>query len=315
MKILVTGSSGFIGYHLARELLKKNNQVIGIDNNNNYYSNVIKKNRLKKLKKYKNFFFHELNIINQKKLATIFKKHKPSIVIHLAGQPGVLYSLKNPGIYLTNNVKATESICKTSKMYNVKKFIFGSSSSVYGDQKIFPIKEKFKTNPKNPYAKTKLKAEKIVITKFKNSLTKYLIFRFFTVYGPFGRPDMFIHKLLNSIKTGKKIKLYNKGLNFRDFTYIDDVVKILIQSLKIAGTNKIMNICRSKPIRTINLVSLIKKIYNKNFIVNNIGFVKGEMLKTHGCNKFLKSNFKKIQFTDIQQGLKKTILIFKKYGY
>ena len=104
MKILVTGSSGFIGYHLARELLKKNNQVIGIDNNNNYYSNVIKKNRLKKLKKYKNFFFHELNIVNQKKLAKIFKKHKPSIVIHLAGQPGVLYSLKNPGIYLINNV-------------------------------------------------------------------------------------------------------------------------------------------------------------------------------------------------------------------
>lgn len=315
MKILVTGSSGFIGYHLTRELLKKNNQVIGIDNNNNYYSNVIKKNRLKKLKNYKNFFFRKLNIVDKKKLEKIFIKYKPSIVFHLAGQPGVLYSLKNPGIYLTNNVKATDSICKISKKYNVKKFIFGSSSSVYGDQKIFPIKETFKTNPKNPYAKTKLKSEKIVISKFKNSSTKYLIFRFFTVYGPLGRPDMFIHKLLNSIKSGKKIKLYNNGLNFRDFTYVEDVVKILIRSLKIDRLNKIMNICRSNPIKTANLVFLIKKIYNKNFTLNRIGFVKGEMLKTHGCNKLLKNNFKKIKFTNIRLGLKKTVLNFKKYGY
>ena len=315
MKILVTGSSGFIGYHLTRELLKKNNQVIGIDNNNNYYSNVIKKNRLKKLKNYKNFFFKKLNIVDKKKLEKIFIKYKPSIVFHLAGQPGVLYSLKNPGIYLTNNVKATDSICKISKKYNVKKFIFGSSSSVYGDQKIFPIKETFKTNPKNPYAKTKLKSEKIVISKFKNSSTKYLIFRFFTVYGPLGRPDMFIHKLLNSIKSGKKIKLYNNGLNFRDFTYVEDVVKILIRSLKIDRLNKTMNICRSNPIKTANLVFLIKKIYNKNFTLNRIGFVKGEMLKTHGCNKLLKNNFKKIKFTNIRLGLKKTVLNFKKYGY
>ncbi len=315
MKILVTGSSGFIGYHLTRELLKKNNQVIGIDNNNNYYSNVIKKNRLKKLKNYKNFFFKKLNIVDKKKLEKIFIKYKPSIVFHLAGQPGVLYSLKNPGIYLTNNVKATDSICKISKKYNVKKFIFGSSSSVYGDQKIFPIKETFKTNPKNPYAKTKLKSEKIVISKFKNSSTKYLIFRFFTVYGPLGRPDMFIHKLLNSIKSGKKIKLYNNGLNFRDFTYVEDVVKILIRSLKIDRLNKTMNICRSNPIKTANLVFLIKKIYNKNFTLNRIGFVKGEMLKTHGCNKLLKNNFKKIKFTNIRLGLKKTVLNFRKYGY
>jgi len=312
---MITGSSGFIGYHLANELLKTKNRVIGIDSNNNYYSNLIKKKRLYKLKKKENFQFYKLNLVNEKNLEKIFIKNKPDVIFHLAGQPGVLYSLKYPKTYLINNVKATKSICKISKKYKIKKFIFGSSSSVYGDQKKFPIKETFKENPKNPYAKTKLKSEKIVRNCFKKSDTKYIIFRFFTVYGPFGRPDMFIHKFLNSIKKNKKIKLYNNGLNFRDFTYVQDVVKILLKTLKVLPLSKVINICRSKPIKTIHLVSLIKNIYKKNYQIKEIGFVQGEMFKTHGCNKLLKKNFKSIKFTDIKSGLKKTILTFKKYGY
>jgi len=315
MKIVITGSSGFIGYHFADELLKKKYKVIGIDNHNNYYSSTIKKKRLNKLKKNKNFQFYKLNLVNEKSLEKIFIKHQPDVIFHLAGQPGVLYSLKYPKTYLINNVNATKSICKISKKHNVKKFIFGSSSSVYGDQKKFPIKETFKENPKNPYAKTKLKSEKIVINSFRKSNTNFIIFRFFTVYGPFGRPDMFIHKFLNSIKKNKKIKLYNNGLNFRDFTYVKDVVKILLKTLKVFPLSKVINICRSKPIKTIHLVSLIKNIYKKNYQISKIGFVKGEMLKTHGCNKLLKRNFKNIKFTDIKFGLKKTILIYKKYGY
>jgi len=315
MKILITGSSGFIGYHLADELLKRKYDIIGIDNNNNYYPSIIKKKRLKKLKKNKKFRFYKLNLINKKKLEKIFIKHKPDIIFHLAGQPGVLYSIKYPKTYTTNNVYATKSICKISKKHNVKKFIYGSSSSVYGDQEKFPIKENFKLNPKNPYALTKLKSENIVKEEFKKSSTKYIIFRFFTVYGPFGRPDMFIHKFLNSIKKNKKIKLYNNGLNFRDFTYIKDVVKILSKIIKVFPVSRVINICRSKPIKTTHLVSLIKKFYRENYQFTNTGFVKGEMLKTHGSNKLLKKNFKNIKFTDIKIGLKKTILAFKKYGY
>ena len=221
-----------------------------------------------------------------------------------------MYSFKNPKSYFVNNIKATESISKISKRYNVEKFIFGSSSSVYGDQKKFPIKETFKLNPKNPYAKTKLKSEKIVIKKFKNSKTKYNIFRFFTVFGPQGRPDMFIHKFLNSIKNNQKIKLYNNGFNFRDFTYIDDVVDILVKNIRMTPSSKILNICRSKPIITTDLVSLIEKIYKKNIKIDKIGFVKGEMLKTHGSNRLLKRNFKKMRFTDIKYGLKKNNKFF-----
>ena len=223
--------------------------------------------------------------------------------------------IKNPKTYFINNVKATEAICKISKKYNLKKFILGSSSSVYGDQKKFPIKESSKINPKNPYAKTKYQSEKIVVKLLKNSNTKYTIYRFFTVYGPYGRPDMFIHKFLNSIKNNKKITLYNNGLNFRDFTYVDDVVKILVLSHKIVTTNRILNICRSNPIKTTHLVNLFKNFYKKDFQIKKIGVVKGEMLKTHGCNKLLKKNFKKIKFTNIRVGLKKTVSTFIKYGY
>ena len=142
-----------------------------------------------------------------------------------------------------------------------------------------------------------------------------MIFRFFTVYGPFGRPDMFIHKFLNSIKKNKKIKLYNNGLNFRDFTYVYDVVKILLKTLNVKPKNKIINICRSNPIKTTNLVSSIESIYQKKGQITKTGIMKGEVLKTHGSNRILKRNFKNIKFTDIKFGLKKTVFYFKKYGY
>ena len=313
-KILITGSSGFIGFHLSNRL-SNSNLVLGVDNHNNYYSSSIKKKRLKILLKNKNFSFKKIDLNDKKNLELVFKKFKPEIVYHLAGQPGVLYSFKNPKSYEVNNTRATNSLCNISKKYKIKKFIFGSSSSVYGDQKKFPITEDSKLKPKNPYAKTKLYSEKIVTKTFKLSKTKFIIFRFFTVYGPFGRPDMFIHKFLNSIKNKEHIYIHNNGLNFRDFTYIDDILKILAKALVIIPKNKILNICRSKPIKTTKLVSLISKIYDKDYKIQKTGIVKGEMFKTHGSNKLLKKNFRSIKFTDINYGLKKTILTFKKYGY
>ena len=231
-KILITGSSGFIGFHLSKFLLKKKYIVIGIDNHNSYYSRKVKIKRLSILKKNKKFFFEKIDINNKQKLNKVFQKFLPNIVIHLAGQPGVLYSFKNPNSYYANNINATKTLCRICKDFEIKKFIFGSSSSVYGDQKTFPILENAKVNPKNVYAKTKLKSEKIVNKTFFKSKTNFIIFRFFTVYGPYGRPDMFIHKFLNHIKLNKLINIHNNGLNFRDFTFVDDVVLILEKSLK-----------------------------------------------------------------------------------
>ena len=311
--ILVTGSSGFIGFHLCKYLLSKNFSIIGIDSHNKYYSQSLKKKRLAILKKKKNFFFRKLNLTDKKNLEQILIKYKPSIVVHLAGQPGVLYSFKNPKSYYLNNVKATKAICDVSKKNFVKKFIFGSSSSIYGDQKKYPIKEYFLPNPKNPYAKTKLLSEKLVINKFKMTNIKFTIFRFFTVYGPYGRPDMFIHKFLNKIKKKQSIKLHNHGLNYRDFTFVGDVVKIIHFSIIKKLKNNILNICRSKPIITNQLVKMIiKKFPNKFLKIVKTDFVKGEMLKTHGSNRLLQKNIGKISFTDIKIGIDITIKQFKK---
>ena len=191
---------------------------------------------------------------------------------------------------------------------SIKKFILGSSSSIYGDQKNFPIMENTKPNPKNVYAKTKLKSEKIVNRTFAKSKINFTIFRFFTVYGPYGRPDMFIHKFLNHLRLKKLIKIYNNGLNFRDFTFVDDVVKILVKSINLKMNNSIINICRSKPILTKDLIQIILKNYPvKKIFLKKTKPVKGEMLKTHGSNKKLKKIFGKIKFTDLEKGLKKTI--------
>ena len=214
-----------------------------------------------------------------------------------------------------NNVDATKVLSTICKKHHVKKFILASSSSVYGDQKKFPIKENYIKNPKNYYAKTKLMGEKIIKKSFINTKTKFMIFRFFTVYGSFGRPDMFIHKYLNAIKNNNKINLHNNGSNYRDFTYVEDLIKILIRSLSKFPKENTLNICRSKPIKTTELISMIDKLYrNKKDLFIKTGIVKGEMLKTHGSNKLLKMNFKGIKFTDIKHGLKEVVFNFKKYG-
>ncbi len=315
MNILITGSAGFIGFHLAKNLLKKKqNNVFGIDNFNNYYSKKIKKKRNSILLKEKNFFFYKINLSKRKRIENIFKKNKFDIIFHLAGQPGVLYSFKNPKSYKINNLLATKHLCEVAAKNKVKKFIFGSSSSVYGDQKKFPISENSKKKPINYYAKTKYQCEKIVKKNFSSKEFSYQIFRFFTVYGSFGRPDMFIHKLLNSIKKNKLISLHNHGKNYRDFTYIDDVVNVLVKSVNKNFQNDILNICKSKPIKNNKLIKIISNLYGKKAKLNLIGKVKGEMLVTHGCNRLLKKNMKHKKFTSIEKGLKQTIKDFKKYN-
>ena len=317
MKILISGAAGFIGYHLAKQLcqIKKFN-VLGIDSINGYYSKKLKKKRVSLLNKNKNFFFRNINLNNKKSSKLQINKFKPDIIYHLAGQPGVLYSFKNPQSYYKNNVLATKNLVKIAKELNIKKFVFASSSSVYGDQKKFPIKENFKLNPKNPYAITKLKSEKIIKKKFIKTKIEFIIFRFFTVYGPFGRPDMFIHKFLNSIKKKNKIYLHNNGLNYRDFTYVNDVSKILKICLTKKLNGKIINISRCNPVRTDKLVEYILKLLKvKKANVVKIPPVKGEMLKTHGSNKKLHLFFGNIKFTEIKTGLKNTIRNFKSTGF
>jgi UDP-glucuronate 4-epimerase len=315
MKYLITGSAGFIGFHLANSILKnKNNQVFGIDNFNDYYSTTLKKKRTRILKKNKNFFFKKIDLTKYNILKNYITRIKPDYIFHFAGQPGVVYSFKNPLSYKKNNVAATKNIIKILIYINVKKFVFSSSSSVYGDQKKFPIKEGARLRPKNYYALTKLKCEKIITKQLKEKNIPYFIFRFFTVYGSLGRPDMFIYSTISKLKKNEKIILYNKGDYFRDFTYVGDVVNILKKSIyKKITSSPIINICGSRPLKVTKVLNIIGKNIGKKVVIVFKPKRKGEMKKTHGSNQYLKKIFKLKNFINFNIGIKKLIIEEKKY--
>lgn len=308
MKILISGTAGFIGFHLAKELLKKKHTIIGIDNMNSYYSPVYKNIRLKILKKNKLFKFYKIDLKDKKKLNLIFEKNNPECVYHLASQPGIMYSFKNPKTYVSNNIEVTKNLMKVSLKNKIKKFYFTSSSSVYGIKNKFPILENSSLNPINIYAKTKMKCEIILLKFFKNTNIDLKIFRPFTVYGPFARPDMIFLTYLNRASVGKEFFLFNKGNYFRDFTYVEDVTKILSNFLRIKRLNKkIFNICSSKPIKVKNLIPIIEKYSKKTTKIIFKPYRKGEMIKTYGDNKLMKKIISYNKFTDIEDGIKKTI--------
>jgi len=288
MKVLVTGCAGFLGYHICDELLKINNStsIIGVDSINDYYSQGIKKKRLKDLKKNKNFLFYKIDISNKKKLKKIFNDHKFEIIIHLAAQAGVRHALKDPESYLDSNIKGFLNLVDNLKTNTVKKFIFASSSSVYGEGKKFPQSEEMKPKPINIYSSTKLLNEEIIRDYSNISKIKFIGLRFFTIYGSHGRPDMFLFKLLKSIFKKNSFYLNNYGNHLRDFTHVDDV-KMIIKKLidkKIKTKFQIFNVCSNNPISVLKLTSDVSKITSTNPKIVKIKRHKADVLKTHGSN-------------------------------
>ena len=234
MKILITGSAGFIGYHLAKHLLKdKKHKIFGLDSLNSYYSLSLKKNRLKELLKFKNFKFFKINLKNKTKITSLFEKNKFDIVIHLAAQAGVRYSVQNPQSYLDNNIISFFNILDLARKFKIKHFIFASTSSVYGDQPKFPTHENCNTDkPLSFYAATK-KSNEVLAYSYSNIFKLPCTgLRFFTVYGPYGRPDMALFKFTKNILKNRKIELFNSGNHDRDFTYIDDICEFIVRILK-----------------------------------------------------------------------------------
>ena len=309
MNILITGCAGFIGFHLTNFLSKKykKSKIIGFDNLNNFYSTNYKKKRIKELLKNKNFYFKKLDLENKKKIDNIFKNNKIKTVIHLAAQAGVRDSLKIPNSYFKSNFIGFMNIINISNKHKVKKFIFASSSSVYGDKRIFPLKENMNILPKNIYSATKKINEDIAYDISRISNMKIIGLRFFTVYGKYGRPDMFIFKFLNALINRKKFYLYNKGNHHRDYTHIDDVVNIVFSLMKkkIFNNFQIFNICSKKPVDLNKLVKFISKYLNIKPNIIKKKRNKIEVLKTHGDNKkilnFLKVKLKKNIFYELPE--------------
>jgi len=317
-KILITGSCGFIGFHLAQKFLHNSKiSVYGVDSLNSYYSIKLKKKRLRILKSKKNFIFFKKDLSNLRLCKKIFAENNFNIIYHLAGQAGVLYSLKNPKSYIKNNINATKNLvwCIKNSSYKIKKFIFTSSSSVYGDQKKFPLKENYILKPRNPYAYSKKICEDIIISNFRKAknLEDFVIFRLFTVFGPYGRPDMLLIKILLNLFYKKVLKIYNYGNYYRDFTYVNDVVKVLFLSEKIKTKSKIFNLSSSRPVKLISLIEKLKKIIKKDIKIKFFPRRSAEVLKTHGSNKKLKSFFKFRKFSSLDLSLKETIKWFNSY--
>ena len=309
LKILITGVAGFIGFNFAKYLIyKKNYEVYGIDNFDNYYSTKFKNLRIKELKKFKNFYFKKIDITNKKNLKDYFTDKSFSFIFHFAAQAGVRYSLINPKKYIRVNKIGFENLIKNLKNQNkLKNFFYASSSSVYGSKKKFPTNEKAKLNPLSIYAKTKIQNEHLANKKSKDFKFNLLGLRFFTVYGEWGRPDMFIFKILNAHKNKKIFYLNNYGNHERDFTYIKDVTIILGKLMNVKKfKHRIFNVCSSNPI---NIKILCDYLQNK-LKIKSIREVKKnsyDVNKTFGDNKLIKSytNFKK--FTNFKIALNKTV--------
>ena len=233
-KVLITGCLGFIGFHLSIRLLKDNNyEVYGIDNINNYYDVNLKKNRQKILKINKNFKFKKIDITNKKSLSNVISDFKINVIINLAAQAGVRNSIDNPKAYLDNNINGFFNILEVSREQKINHLIFASTSSVYGNNKNFPLNEKDNSDfPLSFYAATK-KANEVMAHSYSNIYKLPITgLRFFTVYGPYGRPDMSLYKFTKAIYNEEHINLYNNGNHIRDFTYVDDIV---------SGINKVIN--------------------------------------------------------------------------
>ena len=315
MKILITGCCGFIGFNFSNYLCKKNKKfkIIGIDNLNNYYSVKFKKNRLKELKKNKNFSFNKVDLINYKNLKNLFIKNKFDCVLNLAAQPGVRYSLINPNSYVKNNISGFYNLFDLSSNYNVKKFLYASSSSVYGDAKKFPLKEKNILNPKNIYGYSKKINEELVGLQSSKSKMKTIGLRFFTIYGEWGRPDMMMLKYLAAQLNSKKFYLNNFGKHVRDFTYIKDVNEILFKLIKknIKKKNIIFNICSNNPIKITKVLNLIDKFIDKKAKIIKREFQSADVYKTHGDNSLIKKTVKFKKFTKIEKGIINTVNWFK----
>ena len=260
--ILVTGCAGFIGWKVSQLLLEMNKTVIGVDNINDYYDPALKRWRLKSLKTYPNFIYYKADIGSYKKLKPVFKDNKVNAVINLAARAGVRASVEDPWVYLDTNTKGTLNLLECCKDNKVKKFVLASTSSLYASLDM-PFKETSKTDtPLAPYSATKKGAEAICHAYHYLYGIDISILRYFTVYGPAGRPDMSIFKFLRSMDTGKPIPLYGDGSQTRDFTYIDDIADGTIRSLRTVGY-EIFNLGGDHPVKLNYVIGLLEKFLGK----------------------------------------------------
>ena len=313
--IIITGCAGFIGFHLTKNLLDKNKKIIGIDIIDKYYDPQKKKDRLKILNKYKNFKFLKIDLNRYDLIYSKLKNYKIELIIHLAAQPGVRISIKKPHNTLKQNLIPFINVLEIARIKKVKKFLFASSSSIYGDTKIYPFVEKDTQNmPVSVYGATKLSNEIIASSYSKNFNMKTIGLRFFTVYGPYGRPDMAYYSFLDALKKNKIIKVFNKGNMLRDFTYVDDVVKGITSliNLKMKKNHDVINIGKGKPDQLMKLIKLLEFNYKKKFKIEYTKNIpNGDIKKTFSNVNKAKQLIKWSPKVNLDEGIRKFVNWYK----
>lgn len=318
-KILITGCAGFIGFHLAQYLCKnKNLTIYGIDNLSNYYDIKLKIKRLKILKLNKNFSFFKIDIVKEKKINNFILKNSFYSVVHLAAQAGVRFSIFNPRTYLKNNIDGFFNIIDALRFKKPKHFLFASTSSVYGLSKKFPLQENMCTdNPQSFYAATK-KSNEIMAYAYSNIFkipTTGL--RFFTVYGPYGRPDMALFKFAKSIKEKLFLNFFNNGNHYRDFTYIMDVINYIVKIIHLPPKSKIpfrlLNVANSEPRSLSKYLQIIEQELKSKAKIKKLPLQQGDVLKTHASIKNIEKLIGKQKKTSLENGIKEYIKWFNEY--
>ncbi|HOK56918.1 MAG TPA: GDP-mannose 4,6-dehydratase [bacterium] len=304
-KILVTGACGFIGWKVSEKLLEKGEEVLGIDDLNDYYDVKLKKWRLDKLQKNKNFSFVKLDI-SRENIKYIVKEAKPDAIINLAARAGVRASIENPEIYYQTNVIGNLNLLECAKDFKIKKFILASTSSLYAGCNT-PFKEDLPVNnPISPYATSKKAAELTCYTYHYLFGIDVVIFRYFTVYGPCGRPDMSIFKFIKLIDEEKEITVYGDGTQSRDFTYIDDIAEGTISGLNLSGFH-VINLGNSNPHQLNEIIKLIEEKLNKKAKIIYAPFHKADIKATYADITKAKNLLNWTPKIDINEGIERTV--------
>lgn len=332
MKILITGSAGFIGSALCERFLKLDNTVLGLDNFNSYYEPTLKQDRIKKISAYSKFENMNLDISSRDQVSNIFKKFKPDIVLHMAAQAGVRYSIENPNSYIDSNLIGFGNILEGCRHNNVNHLVYASSSSVYGANRTMPFSVQHNVDhPLSLYAATKKANELMAHTYSYLYKLPTTGLRFFTVYGPWDRPDMALQKFAKSIMNDEPISIFNNGNHKRDFTFIDDIVNCIVKvAAKPAEPDKnwdsknpnpstsmcpwkIYNIGNNKPVNLMDYITILEKELNKEAKKKFLPMQQGDVLETFADIDDLSNNFNYKPKTSVEVGIKKFSDWFKEY--
>ncbi|MEG4854178.1 NAD-dependent epimerase [Microcoleus sp. B5-D4] len=324
MKILVTGAAGFIGYHLAQRLLSQGQQVYGIDNLNDYYDVNLKKARLAQLQSHSEFTFQQLDLSDRTGISQLFQNQKIDRVVHLAAQAGVRYSLDNPHAYADSNLMGFLNILEGCRHSKIEHLVFASSSSVYGNNTKVPFAVSDNVDhPISLYAATK-KANELMAHSYSHLYSLPITgLRFFTVYGPWGRPDMAYFKFVKAIAENKPIDVYNFGKMQRDFTYIDDVVEGVVRVIEKPHQSdsetssvvpyKIYNIGNNSPVELLTFIEVVEAAMGKTAVKNLLPMQPGDVPSTYADVDDLMADVGFKPSTPIEEGIRQFVEWYRDY--